>query len=68
MAITYKIDVLEELKKKGFSTYRIREEKLFNQYTLQKFREGELVAWANIDRLCSILGCQPGDILQYKEG
>ena len=68
MGITYKIDVLEALKKKGFSTYRIREEKLFNQYTLQKFREGELVAWANIDRLCSILGCQPGDILQYKEG
>lgn len=67
MAIKYKINVLETLKAKGFSTYRLRKEKLFGESTLQQFREGIIVSAENLSRLCSLLNCQPGDILQYVE-
>ena len=65
MSIKYKIDIIAELKNKGFSTYRIRKEKLIGESTLQKIRTGELVSWENIDTICTLLQCQPGDILEY---
>ena len=65
MAIQYKIDVLAELKKKGYSTARIREEKLIGQSYLQQLRHGDLVSWKTIDTLCRLLECQPGDLVEY---
>ena len=63
MPITYKMDILNTLKEKGYNTNRIRKEKLFGESTLQQFRKNELVSWKNIDQVCSLLECQPGDIL-----
>ena len=65
MAIRYKIDVLAELKKNGYSSTRIREEKLIGQSYLQQLRHGELVSWKAIDVICSLLDCQPGDLIEY---
>jgi putative transcriptional regulator len=65
VAIKYKTDIIAALKNKGFSTYRIRKEKLIGESTLQKIRNGELVSWENIDTICELLDCQPGDILEY---
>lgn len=65
MAIKYKIDVISALKEQGYSTYRIRKEKLFGEATLQKFRDGDTVSWENIERVCSLLGCDVGDIVTY---
>ena len=65
MPITYKINILEALKAKGYNTNRIRKEKLFGESTLQQFRENKLVSWKNIERVCHLLDCQPGDILEY---
>jgi putative transcriptional regulator len=67
MPIGYKIDVISALKSVGYSTYRIRKEKLFGEATLQKFRKGELVSWENVSMLCKLLNCQPGDIMEYVE-
>ncbi len=67
MPIRYKTDILEALKTKGYSTYRIRKEKLLAESTVQAFRKGELVSLDNIARICELLGCQPGDILEYGE-
>lgn len=64
MPIRYKLDILEALKKAGYSSTRIRNEKLMGQATLQQLRHDELVSWKNIARICAILGCQPGDILE----
>ena len=67
MAIAYKFDVLQALKNAGFNTSRIRKEKLLAESTLQKLRSDEMVAISNIDTICRLLNCQPGDILEYKE-
>ena len=57
--------ILAELKKKGFSSTKIREEKLIGQSYLQQLRHGELVSWKTVDTICSLLECQPGDLIEY---
>lgn len=66
MPIKYKVNILQALKKAGYNTNRIRQEKLIGQATLQQLRHGELVSWATIDTICKLLNCQPGDILEFK--
>lgn len=65
MPISYKMDVLAVLKAAGYSTYRIRKEKLLGEATLQCLREGKPVSWDNISTICALLNCQPGDIMEY---
>ena len=65
MPITYKIDVLAALKAAGYSTYKLRKEKILSESTLQQFRNGDIVSNENLSRVCELLRCQPGDILEY---
>ena len=65
MPIKYKIDIMAALKETGYNTNKIRAEKLMGQAVLQQLRHGELVSWKNIEIICRLLNCQPGDILEY---
>ena len=65
MAIRYKVDVMAALKEKGYSSTKIREEKLIGQSYLQQIRHGELVSWKILNTLCSLLECQPGDLIEF---
>lgn len=67
MPIRYKIDILAALKNAGYSTYKLRQEKIFGERTIQKFREGIIVNAENLATLCKLLNCQPGDIIEYTE-
>ena len=66
MPVSYKIDVLAALKEKGYTTYKLRKEKLLGESVLTQLRAGEPVSWANVARICELLGCQVGDLLEYK--
>ena len=65
MAIVYKIDVLKELKDRGYNTSRLRKEKIMGEATIQKIREKQLASWATIDTICSLLECNVGDVVEY---
>ena len=65
MSIIYKVDILEQLKLHGFTTYRVRKERLLSESTLQKLRKGEGISWDSISAICSLLNCQPGDLMEY---
>lgn len=65
MALQYKIDVLAALKEKGVTTYQIRKEKLLSESTVQKLRAGVGVSWENLETLCRLLECQPGDLMEF---
>lgn len=65
MSLKYKIDVLKRLKENGYNSSRLRQEKILSESTIQKFRNGQMVSADNIDTLCQILNCQPGDIMEY---
>ena len=64
MPIQYKINVVAALKDVGYSTYRLRKEKLLGEATIQKFRNNEPVSWDNISTVCKLLKCQIGDLLE----
>lgn len=63
MPLKWRINVLEELNKKGYNTYNLRRENLLPEGTIQKLRSNAPVAWVSIEKICSLLQCQPGDIL-----
>lgn len=65
MSLQYKIDVLSALKAAGYNTTKLRKEKLLSESTIQKFRNRIPVSWENIEMLCKLLCCQPGDIIEY---
>jgi putative transcriptional regulator len=52
---------------KGFSTYKLRQQKLFGERTIQKIRNGEIVTAENLALICKLLNCQPGDIMEHVE-
>ena len=64
MPIVYKVNILEALKAAGYSSYTIRKENLFAQYTVGQLRKGELVPWSTFEKICILLKCQPGDLLE----
>ena len=65
MPIRYKIDIMAVLKEKGYSSYKLRKEKLLGESTMTEIRKGQIVSLENLTRLCRLLDCQPGDILEY---
>ena len=65
MPLQYKVDVLAVLKEKGYNTNKIRTEGLLSQSTLQKFRNKQGVSWENLETLCDLLDCQPGDLIEH---
>ena len=65
MSISYR-KLFDLLAQNGWTTYKIRKEKLIGQGTLTalKNRTGGLDS-KTISRLCQTLNCQPGDIMEY---
>ncbi len=65
MAIVYKIDVLKALKEAGYSTARLRKDKIRGEATIQKIRENQIASWATIDTICTLLNCDVGDVVGH---
>lgn len=65
MALNYKVDILEELKKNGYSAYRLRKEKIMGERTIQRLRNKDTISFEVINKICDLLNCQPGDILEH---
>ena len=65
MPIVFKVDVIAKLKEAGYNTSRIRKEKIMGEAMLQKIRNGQMVSWATLETICSLLNCQPGDLIEY---
>lgn len=65
--IVYSKNIIEELGKKGYTTYKIKQEKIFNQTQLQQLRDNKLLTQYNLNKLCELLEFQPGDILEYRK-
>lgn len=54
------------LKEKGYTSYKIRQEKVMGQATWQKIQNGGDIDTRTIAKLCKVLNCQPGDIIEYE--
>ena len=65
--LRYKIDILEKLKENGYTTYKLRKDKIIGESQIQKIRNGEIASKETLNTICKLLHCQPGDILEYIE-
>lgn len=65
MALRYKIDIMEALKNSGYTSYKMRKDKIIGERQLQQIRNGEIVSNTMLNKLCELLNCQPGDIIEY---
>ncbi|MCI8683024.1 MAG: helix-turn-helix domain-containing protein [Lachnospiraceae bacterium] len=63
--IRYKINLLLALKNVGYNTNKIRKEKIFTEAQLQQMRDNKLLTQKALNKVCNLLECQPGDILEY---
>ena len=63
----FKYDKLFQLlKDRGITTYKIRKENIISQAALTKMKNGKgNIDTRTLERLCSYLNCQPGDIMEY---
>lgn len=65
MPIRYKIDILAALKEAGYNTTRLRKEKLLSEGMIQSLRENKYISLQNLSKICELLDCQPGDLIEY---
>lgn len=65
--LTYKINVLETLKESGYNTTRLRKEKLLGENAIQTLRRGDMVGIIALEKICTLLDMQPGNIIKYVE-
>ena len=65
LMIRLKIDVLEALKSAGYTSYRLRKDRLLGESVLTKLRNGVLPSWHELDVCCKLLNRQPGDFLTW---
>lgn len=66
--LRYKANILEKLKEAGYSSYRLRQEKVLSEGTLQKMRSGNIaITLESLGVVCDILHCQPGDLVEWVE-
>lgn len=58
--------LFDKLKAEGWSSYRVRKEKLIGQGTLTNLRNqsGGLDS-KTLDKICRTFNCQPGDLMEY---
>ncbi len=61
---SYKIDILGELSKRGYTSTRMRNEKILSEATMQNLRKGKGITTDTINTICIILRCQPSDIIE----
>lgn len=67
MPIVYKIDIISELKARGYNTNRLRKEKLLSEGVLQSLRTKSYISMDNLAKICALLDCQPADLIAYEK-
>ena len=55
----------ETMKKKGVSTYLLREKCGIDSKTVRRLRANENIETKTIDKLCAALDCDISDIMEY---
>ncbi len=66
--IRLRVDVLALLREAGYSSYKLgrKGDRIFCEDAIQRFRHQGYVTMGELDKLCSLLNCQPGDLIAYE--
>ena len=64
--IKYTLDVQEELKKKGYTSYIIRKNKYLSEGTLAKIKRGEPINMKSLNAICCMLRKNVNDVIEVE--
>lgn len=67
MPIYAKYETLEMLKDKGYSSYRLREDRILSPRTLQKIRNQERLTMHELETICDLLHVQPNKVVEWDQ-
>lgn len=59
-------NILKMLSDSGWSTYRLRKEKVISSGTIDRLRAKQSITTDTIDTICKLCDCQPADLMTYK--
>lgn len=62
--IKYNIDILAELKKRGYDSKKIKSSGLLSQATITNIRKGGNINTDTLNKICLVLRLQPSDIIE----
>lgn len=65
--IRYKSGIIDRLRDAGYNSNRIRKEKVFGERIMTDFRRQAEIPYKTLNKLCKILKCEIGDIIEYVE-
>ena len=57
--------LLKMMESQGITSYTLKRDNIIGQATLKKIKEGGDIDTRTIAKLCKLLSCQPGDIMEY---
>lgn len=57
--------LLKLLDEKGITSYTVKKDNIIGQATFKKIKQGGDIDTRTIAKLCELLNCQPGDIIEY---
>ncbi len=64
--IYYKKNILEELKNKNLTIYKLQKDKIMGNSLITKLKNDNTnITIKNLNLLCQLLDMQPGDIIGY---
>lgn len=58
-------DIMQLLARSGWSSYRIRRERVLSEGTMTRIRNGQPITTETIDTICRLCQCQPGDLIRW---
>lgn len=60
-------DIMGMLRDAGYTTYRIKKERLIGGGAMSRIINHESITTNTIDTICRLCHCQPGDIISYED-
>ena len=63
--IVYKVNILAELKKVGYSSARLRKEHILGERSIQNLRKGGMISMDTLNKFCTILRCRVEDLIEF---
>lgn len=62
--IKYNIDILAELKKRGYDSKKIKESGLLSQATITNIKKGGNINTDTLNKICLVLRLQPSQVIE----
>lgn len=61
--VKYNINIMEELRKRGYDSKKIKETKLLSQATITNIKKGGNINTETLNKICLVLRLTPSDII-----